>query len=58
MGDHEIHMFRRDLFRRAYQIAFVLAFLVVRDDHEPTGANVLQDAFHGIKSAVHSRLTS
>ena len=58
MGDHEIHMFRRDLFRRAHQIAFVLAFLVVRNDHEPACAHVLQDAFHGVEPAVHSRLTS
>ena len=58
MGDHEIHMFRRDLFRRAHQIAFVLAFLVIRDDHEPACAHVLQDAFHGVEPAVHSRLTS
>ena len=40
MPGHEIDDFRRDFFRGAHQVAFVLAIFVVNDDDHPPVANV------------------
>src|SRR5262249_49339969 len=49
---HEVDDFRRDLFGRANQIAFVLAVLVVHDnDHSPF-ANVISSVWNGCECHV------
>ena len=39
---HEIHGFGRDALRRDAEIAFVLAILVVDQDHETSGAEIVE----------------
>ncbi len=43
---HEVDQFRRDQFRRADQVPFVLAVLVVSHDDQTTIAEVLDRLFH------------
>src|SRR5262249_5244144 len=49
---HEVDDFRRDLLRRANNIAFVLAILVVNDDDHAAVANVRYGLVNSRKSHV------
>ncbi len=45
VGRHEVDDLRRDELRRADEVAFVLAILVVQDDRHLPGTQVVQDVF-------------
>jgi len=55
--DHEVHDFRRHLFGRTDEIAFILAVLGIHNDDDPPGGNGLDRGFDTGKTMGHDFFT-